>query len=941
MDTNSPAGSATTSEVLPRGVLEIVGGLVKEIRGGASHIPVTPASSLERDLGISSLERVELLLRLERRFGVRLPEETVAAAETPADLVAALSRATPGTPDAMPHVRPAIGAASAAPVEARTLLEALEWHLEATPDRTHILLYEDAGGEPRPITYRALWDGARDAAAALAARGVAPGDTVALMLRTEEAFFRTFAGVLLAGAIPVPMYPPVRADRIAEYAHRQAAILRNAGARLLVTFAEAERVGSILRGGVESLRDVIGPDQLTNARTSGPPTHTGPDSPALIQYTSGSTGDPKGVLLSHRNLLANIRAIGEVIDVRPDDVAVSWLPLYHDMGLIGAWLGSLYFGLPVAILSPLTFLSRPSRWLRAIHAHRATISPAPNFAYDLCVSKIADDEIEGLDLSSWRLALNGSEAVSADTIARFTQRFARYGFRPAAMYPVYGLAESSVGLTMPPLSRAPRVDPIAREPFQQAREIRPADPADPQSLRFVSCGTPLPGHEVRIVDDAGRAVGERAFGRIQFRGPSVTAGYFRNPDATRAAFDGDWLDSGDFGYWAGGELFVTGRAKDLIIRGGRNITPQEAEEVAAEVEGVRKGCVAAFGVHDPAVGTERFVVVAETRLTEESRRDALRAQVAARVTEALGITPDHVVIAAPGTVLKTPSGKIRRAATREAYERGRLLGAGQPAAVQWALLIAGDLRGRLRRALSLASRVVFTSYSGVLIVLTVPVLWILVRVLPQGRPVFRVVQQWSRLMLALTGLSPRVSGVEHLHAAGAAMIVANHASYIDTIVLMAALPVDVRFIAKGALGAYPLLGTVIRRAGHITIEKADFSQRLAGADQIAQALGRGHSIAVFPEGTFFRPAGLLPFRLGAFRAAVEAGRSVVPVALRGTRDVLPDGTWLFRRAPLAVVIGAPLTPAATGWPEFVRLRDLARAEIARHVGEPSVESGAV
>ena len=224
MDTNSPAGSATTSEVLPRGVLEIVGGLVKEIRGGASHIPVTPASSLERDLGISSLERVELLLRLERRFGVRLPEETVAAAETPADLVAALSRATPGTPDAMPHVRPAIGAASAAPVEARTLLEALEWHLEATPDRTHILLYEDAGGEPRPITYRALWDGARDAAAALAARGVAPGDTVALMLRTEEAFFRTFAGVLLAGAIPVPMYPPVRADRIAEYAHRQAAI---------------------------------------------------------------------------------------------------------------------------------------------------------------------------------------------------------------------------------------------------------------------------------------------------------------------------------------------------------------------------------------------------------------------------------------------------------------------------------------------------------------------------------------------------------------------------------------------------------------------------------------------------------------------------------------------------------------------------------------------
>jgi 1-acyl-sn-glycerol-3-phosphate acyltransferase len=937
MDTNSPIGTARTSETLDRGVLEIVITLVKEIRGSASQIPVTAGSSLERDLGISSLERVELLLRLERKFGVRLPEATVASAETPADLVAALSRATPGSPDAIPDVRPSVGAATGAPVEARTLLDALEWHVEATPDRTHIFLHEDSGGE-RPITYRMLWDGAQDVAAALASRGVAPGDTVALMLRTEEAFFRTFAGVLMAGAIPVPMYPPVRADRIAEYAHRQAAILRNAGARLLVTFAEAERVGSILRGVAGSLREVITPDQLTANRAGGAAIserpRSGPDSPALIQYTSGSTGDPKGVLLSHGNLLANLRAIGQVVDVRPDDVAVSWLPLYHDMGLIGAWLGSLYFGLPVAILSPLTFLSRPSRWLRAIHAHRATLSPAPNFAYDLCVSKIADEEIEGLDLSSWRLALNGSEAVSADTIARFSHRFARYGFRPETMYPVYGLAESSVGLTMPPLGRAPRVDPISRDPFQHAREIRPAHPADPQPLRFISCGTPLPLHEVRILDDAGREAGERVFGRIQFRGPSVTAGYFRNAEATRAAFDGDWLNSGDYGYWADKELFVTGREKDLIIRGGRNITPQEAEEVAAAVEGVRKGCVAAFGVHDPAVGTERFVVVAETRLADDVRREALRNEVSARVTDALGITPDHVVIAAPGTVLKTPSGKIRRAATREAYESGRLQARGRSAAIQWASLLIEDLRGRLKRGLGLAGRVVFTSYVVLLIVITMPVLWILVHVLPQGRAVFRAVQRWSRLMLALTGLSPRVSGVDHLQAAGAAMIVANHASYIDTIVLMAALPDDVRFIAKGALGTYPLIGTVIRRAEHITIEKADFSQQLAGADQITRALDRGVSIAVFPEGTFFRPAGLLPFRLGAFRAAVEAGRPVVPIALRGTREVLPDGTWLFRRAPLSVVIGAPLTPVATGWPEFVRLRDLARAEIARHVDEP-------
>ncbi|HYN09020.1 MAG TPA: AMP-binding protein [Vicinamibacterales bacterium] len=936
MDTNPPTGVVTGPEVIERGVLEIVSALVKELRGSTSPVPVALGSSLERDLGISSLERVELLLRLERRFGVRLPEETVAGAETSAELVAALSRAAPGSREPVPHLRPAVGAATGAPVGAHTLLEALQWHVQATPDRAHIFLQED-GGE-RPITYRALWDGARDVAAALAERGVAPGDTVALMLRTEEAFFRTFAGVLMAGAVPVPMYPPVRADRIAEYAHRQAAILRNAGSRLLVTFADADRVGSILRGVVEPLREVIDVDRLAPNRPGGTAIHAGPDSPALIQYTSGSTGDPKGVLLTHGNLLANIRAIGQAMDVRPDDVVASWLPLYHDMGLIGAWLGALYFGLPVVILSPLTFLSRPSRWLWAIHAHRATISPAPNFAFDLCVSKVADEEIEGLDLSSWRLALNGSEAVSADTIARFTRRFAPYGFRPDAMYPVYGLAEASVGLTMPPLSRPPRIDAIAREPYQRAREIRPADAGDPQPLRFVSCGKPLPGHELRVVDEEAQALGQRTLGRIQFRGPSVTTGYFRNPAATRAAFAGDWLDSGDFGYWADGELFVTGRAKDLIIRGGRNITPHEAEEIAGAVDGVRKGCVAAFGVHDAAVGTERFVLVAETRLTDESRREELRAEVAARVTDALGVPPDHVVIVSPGTVLKTPSGKIRRTATREAYETGRLLAGRRSVAAQWASLLGEGLQARLTRALGLASRVVFTSYIVILLATTLP-FWALVYVVPRGRAVARLMKRWSRLMLMLTGLSPRVSGLEHLRSAGPAMIVANHASYIDVIVLMAVLPGDVRFIAKGALADIPVVGAVIRRAGHITIEKAEFSQRLAGADEITQALGRGISIAVFPEGTFFRSAGLLPFRLGAFRAAVEAGRSVVPVALRGTRAVLPDGTWLLRRSPIAVVIGAPLAPVASGWPEFVRLRDLARAEIARCAGETAIESG--
>ena len=244
------------------------------------------------------------------------------------------------------------------------------------------------------------------------------------------------------------------------------------------------------------------------------------------------------------------------------------------MGLIGTWLTSLYRGIPVVILSPLAFLSRPARWLRAMHAHRATLSPAPNFAFDLCVRKVTDAEIEGLDLSSWRLACNGSEPVSPETIERFTRRFAPYGFKPETMCPVYGLAESSVALTVPPLGRGPWVDRVARAAFERRREARPAAADDDNPLRFVSCGRPLPGHEVRIVDATGQPVGERIEGRIEFRGPSVTSGYFRNPEVTQAVLHGEWMDSGDLGYQADGELFITGRQKDIIIKAGRNLYPR-------------------------------------------------------------------------------------------------------------------------------------------------------------------------------------------------------------------------------------------------------------------------------------------------------------------------------------------------------------------------------
>ena len=332
------------------------------------------------------------------------------------------------------------------------------------------------------------------------------------------------------------------------------------------------------------------------------------------------------MVLTHSNLLANIRAIGTGLNLQPGDFGVSWLPLYHDMGLIGSWLTALCFGVPIAILSPLAFLSRPERWLWAIHEHRGTVSAAPNFAYELCARKIDDRALEGLDLSCWRAALNGAEPISPDTLERFARRFEPYGFRAEAFLPVYGLAESSVALTFPPLGRKPRVDRIGRERFENAGAALPCSESDASPLRFVSEGKALPGHEVRVVDEASVETGERVQGHIQFRGPSTMQGYFKNPAATAAVMRVDgWVDTGDLGYLADGELFVTARIKDVIIKGGRNLYPQEVEEVASEVEGVRRGCVAAFGVSDQRLGTEKLVVVAETRETDRSRQDHIAA----------------------------------------------------------------------------------------------------------------------------------------------------------------------------------------------------------------------------------------------------------------------------------------------------------------------------
>ncbi len=553
----------------------------------------------------------------------------------------------------------------------RTLIDALASAAELG-DGTGVLLLPEGedDGAAEHKTFADIVSDARKLATVLRKRGVRTNDRVLIVLPTSFEFLTAFFAVQWLGAIPVPSYPPAALERVEVGLDRIAHIGAHAGASHCITVKSLRAFMGDLPRKVPALRNLWAIDKLIDesARAElAEPVPLSGDRTAFIQYTSGSTGKPKGVELTHANVVANMHAIGQAVEIRRTDSVVSWLPLYHDMGLIGGLLFCFYWRIPLTLMSPTAFLMRPVRWLRAISDSQATLSVGPNFAFALAARRIRAADREGLTLSSWRLALNGAEPVNQQSVEAFEREFGPLGFRSECMFPVYGLAESCLAVTFP----------RPGEPKHFLRLDRAAladgfvEPRQGEGTMALACvGKPMPGHEVIVADEHGDELGYDEVGHVLVRGPSVMKGYFGDPSSTDAVLRDGWLWTGDLGFFRKEGLYVTGRAKDLIIVRGKNYYAEDIERVVETVSGVRQGGAVAFAVYDEREARDLVVVVAE--ITSSAEAD-LAERVVSTVAESYGLNVDEVALVEAGVLPKTSSGKRQRGLTRQRYLSDQLV----------------------------------------------------------------------------------------------------------------------------------------------------------------------------------------------------------------------------------------------------------------------------
>ena len=576
-------------------------------------------------------------------------------------------------------------------IGARTLVQAIEDAAKADPSRGFRFVPETGvpgfpgaeGTSETSFSFTAIERASARYGGAMQALGLKKGDRVALILPANEDFILCFFGALRAGVVPVPIYPPFGLGQFQAYLDNTRHIVAKSGARALISETRIKRMLGTVQAACPALEQVVGIEAIRESMETLRPEKIGMDDMAFLQFTSGSTSRPKGVALTHGNLAANIKCIMEDgLRIGPEDVAISWLPLYHDMGLIGFVLSPLTTTTPTIYLPPLLFLKRPLSWLQAFTRHSGSIAYAPNFAYALCVKRIREKDLEGIDLGRWRVAGCGAEPIRPETLEAFVNAFGKVGFRKEAFLPSYGMAESSLAIAFTELDKGMKTIAVDGPTLWAVGEVKLLPEDHEQAVRLVSCGSQFPEHEIGVfpLDDekSERPLPEGKVGELRIKGPSVMHGYWDDSDRTKEAFAGTFLRTGDLGFLWEQKVFICGRSKEVVIVNGRNYYPQDMEWEASKIDGVRKGNVIAFGARDPSGqerDRERVVLAFEVQApTDLARAAEISAAIRRAVQEGMGLTLDDVVALPTGTLPKTSSDKLQRAKTRTLYESGELKG---------------------------------------------------------------------------------------------------------------------------------------------------------------------------------------------------------------------------------------------------------------------------
>ena len=548
-----------------------------------------------------------------------------------------------------------------------TFSERLQSHLHQTPERVAVTL-QFANLPDLPISYSQLLRGAQGFSASLKKEGIASGEVVLLILRHGEELIYSYFGAIIHGAIPSVMSFLTEKLSPERYRADLSTLISVTRPAAIVTYGEfVDEVREALKG-EDSVRAVIVAESVPAEKvniSSWSGLKRKPEDIALLQHSSGTTGLQKGVALSHQAVFNQLDAYSKVLGLNEKDVIVSWLPLYHDMGLIAGFLLPILYGIQLVLMSPFDWVRAPYRLMQSVSKYKGTLSWLPNFAYNFCAQKIRDRHLEGVDLSTWRAVINCSEPVRWESHLAFQEKFQAYGLPENALHSSYAMAENVFAVTQSTLGSKPRVEVIEREAFMMERVVRDAN--DKASVTVMSSGHALPNVQIKIVDEKGNELPERVIGEIALKSDCMLTGYYNRPDATEKAFVDGWYVTGDYGFISGGEIFVSGRKKDMIIVGGKNVYPQDLEMLSYEVPGVHAGRSVAFGLFDEEQGTEEVVIIAEADSDDEAKNQKIAELIRQHVTKNSAIALRHVKVVGPKWILKTSSGKTARSANKEKY----------------------------------------------------------------------------------------------------------------------------------------------------------------------------------------------------------------------------------------------------------------------------------